>query len=402
MSCRICGASATRTVLDLGVSPPANSLLDRPDESQNCFPLVLEHCPHCANLQLRDCLDATELYRNYLYVTPDSRALQEHYEQLHHYLTARGYLAPQAFVLEVGSNVGLLLQYLQRKGFKVLGIDAAANICRMARDAGVNTICDFLGVTSARAIRDTYGMPDLLIARHCLAHNADPHAMIAAAAELLDKSAHLVIENAYALNTVENNEFDQIYHEHMFYYSVRSMQTLLASHGMHLVDVFLTPVHGGSIVFIAKRKSPDDHLAPEVESLAVREDQALTATAFERFAANAAGIRRSLRTLITELTSRGHDIYTYGATAKGNTLLNYVGLTREDIRYCVDSTTIKQGKYLPQSRIEVISEESAYASAPDYFLLTAWNYKEEIIAKVRQAGNRRSRFILPIPSVHIV
>src|SRR5439155_1418063 len=278
MSCRICGASATRTVLDLGVSPPANSLLDRPDESQNCFPLVLEHCPHCANLQLRDCLDATELYRNYLYVTPDSRALQEHYEQLHHYLTARGYLAPQAFVLEVRSNVGLLLQYLQRKGFKVLGIDAAANICRMARDAGVNTICEFLGVTSARAIRDTHGMPDLLIARHCLAHNADPHAMIAAAAELLDKSAHIVIENA-----------------------------------------------------------------------------------------NAAGIRRSLRTLITELTSRGHDIYTYGATAKGNTLLNYVGLTREDIRYCVDSTTIKQGKYLPQSRIEVISEESAYASAPDYF-----------------------------------
>jgi SAM-dependent methyltransferase len=402
MSCRICGASATRAVLDLGVSPPANSLLDRPNEPQNCFPLVLEHCPRCANLQLRDCLDATELYRNYLYVTPNSRVLQEHYEQLHDYLAARGHLRPQGFVLEVGSNVGLLLQYLQRKGFKVLGIDAAANICRMARDAGVDTICDFLSVTSARAIRDTYGMPDLLIARHCLAHNADPHAMIAAAAELLDKSAHLVIENAYALNTVENNEFDQIYHEHMFYYSVRSMQTLLASHGMHLVDAFLTPVHGGSIVFIAKRKSPDDHIAPAVESLAVREDQALTTTAFERFAANAAGIRRSLRTLVTDLTSRGHLIYTYGATAKGNTLLNYVGLTREDIRYCVDSTTIKQGKYLPQSKIAIISEESAYANPPDYFLLTAWNYKEEIITKVRQVGNRRSRFILPIPSVHIV
>src|SRR5205823_13206559 len=119
-------------------------------------------------------------------------------------------------------------------------------------------------------------------------------------------------------------------------------------------------------------------------------------------AATGAGIRREVRTPSTDLTSLGHDIYTDGATAKGNTLLSYVGLTREDIRYCVDSTTIKQGKYLPQSRIDVISEESAYASAPDYFLLTAWNYKEEIIAKVRQAGNRRSRFILPIPSVHIV
>ena len=402
MSCRICGATATRTVLDLGVSPPANSLLERADEPQDCFPLVLEHCSRCANLQLRDCLDAADLYGNYLYVTPDSVALQEHYERLHDYLTERGYLRPRRFVLEVGSNVGLFLQYLQRKGFKVLGIDAAANICRMARDAGVDTICDFFGLTSARAVRETHGMPGLVIARHCLAHNPDPHALIAAAAELLDGSAHLVVENAYALNTVENNQFDQIYHEHMFYYSVHSMQALLARHGMHLVDVFLTPVHGGSIVFIARRKSPDDRVTAAVASLVEREDEALTATAFERFAANAAGIRSSLRSLVTELTSHGHSIYTYGATAKGNTLLNYVGLTREQIRYCVDSTTIKQGKYLPQSRIEIIPEESAYASPPDYFLLTAWNFKDEIIAKVRQAGNRRSRFILPIPAVHVV
>jgi C-methyltransferase len=402
MSCRICGAAATRPVLDLGVSPPANALLDRADEPHNCFPLVLEHCPHCANLQLRDCLDATELYGNYLYVTPNSLALQEHYQQLHDYLTVRGYLRPRGFVLEIGSNVGLFLQYLQRKGHRVLGIDAAANICRMARDAGVDTICDFFGATSARAVRDSHGMPDLLIARHCLAHNPDPHALIAAAAGLLGESAHLIVENAYALNTVESNQFDQIYHEHMFYYSVHSMQALLARHGMHLVDALLTPVHGGSIVFIAKSKSAEDRVTPAVASLSAREDHALTTAAFERFAANAAGIRSSLRSLVTDLASRGHSIYTYGATAKGNTLLNYVGLTREHIRYCVDSTTIKQGKYLPQSRIEIIPEESAYASPPDYFLLTAWNFKDEIIAKVRQAGNRRSRFILPIPSVHVV
>src|SRR5437660_8021207 len=402
MSCRICGASATRTVLDLGVSPPANSLLDRPDESQNCFPLVLEHCPHCANLQLRDCLDATELYRNYLYVTPDSRALQEHYEQLHHYLTARGYLAPQAFVLEVGSNVGLLLQYLQRKGFKVLGIDAAANICRMARDAGVNTICDFLSVTSARAIRDTYGMPDLLIARHCLAHNADPHAMIAAAAELLDKSAHLVIENAYLLNTIENNEFDQIYHEHMFYYSIRSMQALLARHGMHIVDVLLVPVHGGSIVFLTKQAVPGDRIHAAVEQQTAREDRALTPASFQRFAGNTLEIRRRLRATIAELIERRQRIYTYGATAKGTTLLNFVGITAAQIPCCVDSTPIKQGRYLPKCNIKVISEEEALRSPPEYFLLTAWNYKDEIIDKVRRAGNTYSRFIVPIPTVTVV
>jgi SAM-dependent methyltransferase len=392
----------TSTVLDLGVSPPANSLLATADEAEDSFPLVLEYCAACSNLQLRDCLDATDLYRNYLYVTPNSRTLEAHYGQLREFLETRGYLGPDAFVLEVGSNVGLLLQHLQRRGFRVLGIDAAANICELARDGGVETVCDFFGPESARAIRGRYGMPNLIVARHCLAHNSDPHPLIAAAADLMTDTAHLVIENAYALNTVENNEFDQIYHEHMFYYSVRSMQALLLRHGLHVVDVLLAPVHGGSIVFVAKRGTADGSVRAAVEACAARERLVLTTDTFERFAANTAITRDALRELVGELNHRGDSIYTYGATAKGNTLLNYAGLTHDQIRYCVDSTVIKQGKYLPQSRIEVISEAQAFANPPDYFLLTAWNYKDEIIAKVRAAGNRHSRFILPVPSVHII
>lgn len=401
MTCRICGLN-TRVVLDLGESPPANTLLDSPDQQLAPFPLVLELCEACGNLQLRDCLDAAELYRNYLYVTPDSTMLRKHYEQLHAELTGRGYLEADSFVLEVGSNAGLLLQYLKARTRKVLGIDPAANICALARQSGIDTVCDFFNAESAARILRDHGAPNLVIARHCMAHNADPHVMIAAAARLLRDSGYLVIENAYGLDTVEKNEFDQIYHEHMFYFTVRSMQKLLALNGMHLVDVMLSAIHGGTIVFVAKKQRAGDRVAASVAQNAKREIDALTPAAFERFASSARNAQTELRALVSDLRAAGKTIATYGATAKGNTLLNYVGLTRKDISYCADSTPMKQGKYLPKSGIPVVSELEASARPPDYYLLTAWNYRDEIIAKVRKSGNLHSRFIVPVPNVHVL
>jgi len=235
-----------------------------------------------------------------------------------------------------------------------------------------------------------------------LAHNPDPHLLISAASDLMTDDALLIIENAYALNTVQQNEFDQVYHEHMFYFSIQSMSALLALHGLHLVNSFLAPVHGGSIVFVAKRRCSTDDVSPAVNELLERELALLTPAAFRRFRANTESIRSSLRALVLDSVARGKSIYTYGATAKGNTLLNYVGLTREQIPFCADSTPVKQGKYLPQSLIRVVSEEEALASPPDYFLLTAWNYRDEIIAKVRGSGNDRSRFIVPVPFVEVL
>jgi len=389
-------------VLDLGESPPANTLLDSPDQELTSFPLVLELCEACGNLQLRDCLDAAELYRHYLYVTPDSAMLRKHYEQLHAELTERGYLGADSFVLEAGSNAGLLLQYFKPRTRKVLGIDPAVNICALARQSGIDTVCDFFNTESAARILQSHGVPDLVIARHCMAHNADPHVMVAAAARLLRDSGWLVIENAYGLDTVEKNEFDQIYHEHMFYFTVRSMQKLLNLNGMHLVDVMLSAIHGGTIVFVGKKQCAGDQVAASVAQNAKREAEAFTTAAFERFAASALETRAGLPVLVRDLRAAGKTIATYGATAKGNTLLNYVGLTYKDISYCADSTPMKQGKYLPKSRIPVVSEEEASKTPPDYYLLTAWNYRDEIIAKVRNSGNLHTQFIMPVPHVHVL
>ena len=400
MACRICGAD-TEQILDLGSTPPANSITTSPDVVLETYPLVLEWCPGCSNLQLRDCLASEDLYRNYLYVTPESETLSKHYDYLQNYLVSQRFIDTKSFVLEVGSNAGLFLKHIQPAVGKVLGIDPAENICRLAVESGIPTICDFFSGESARAIAEEHGKPDLIVARHCFAHNCDPHPLIAGAASLMDNGAHLLVENAYALNTLENNEFDQIYHEHMFYFSIRSMGQLLALHGMQIVDVVMSLVHGGSVIFVA-RKAGDSIPSDSIEAYLTRESHFMTRAALERFAANSKAICENLRVLIGDLHKGGKSIYTYGATAKGNTLLNYVGLNRDTVKACVDSTPLKQRKFLPQSGIPIISEEDGVRDPPDYYLLTAWNYKEEIIAKVRAGGNFHSKFIVPIPFVHIL
>lgn len=400
MTCRICQAEV-RQILDLGSTPPANLLKASADEVQEQFPLVLEWCEACGNVQLRDCLSAETLYRDYLYVTPRSKMLEEHYEYLAHYLERNGFLGPDSLVVEVGSNAGYFLEHLKPRVRAVLGVDPARTIAATANENGIPTVIDFFDTESAARIVEQHGKPQLIVARHCMAHNESPHEMIEAAAQMLDDSGYLVIENAYVLNTIENTEFDQVYHEHMFYFSIRSMKKLLELHGLQLVDATMSLVHGGSVIFVANRGAGEEprETAMLYES---RERLFLNSETFERFAERTAEIKESLKALINDLHSAGNRVFTYGATAKGNTLLNYVGITSEQIPYCVDNTPVKQGLFLPKSNIQIISEQDALDDPPDYFLLTAWNYQDEIIRKVRAAGNDKSKFIVPIPFVRIV
>ena len=400
MTCRICTAP-TREVLDLGTSPPANWLKVSPDDEEESYPLVLEWCETCDNVQLRDTLPAETLYRDYLYVTPSSPSLDAHYETLISYLSGAGLIGPHSFVVEAGSNAGHFLQRLQPRVARVLGVDPAETIAEMAVASGVPTVCDYFNPESAGEIAARNGSADLVVARHCLAHNETPHEMLDAATRVLTQDGHLLIENAYVLTTLENTEFDQIYHEHMFYFSVTSMRALLALHDLRLVDVMLSRVHGGSIVFVAGRGAA----GPTSETVGhqlTRERPLFDTAAFAAFAQRTRTIRADLRGLVTDLRVRGATIDTYGATAKGNTLLNFAGLTNEHIRFCVDSTPLKQGRFLPRSNIKVISEKAGAGDPPDYYLLTAWNYADEIASKVRAGGNVTSRFIVPIPEVRIV
>lgn len=400
MTCRICD-SLTVEVLDLGRMPPANSLKENPDDPETLYGLTLEWCRTCDNVQLRETLGIDELYRNYMYITPPSSMLTAHYAFLLEYLLASRFVGPASFVVEPGSNAGNFLAHIKDSVGRVLGVDPAATIAAMANQAGIPTIAQAFGREVAAGIRSEHGPADLVVARHCMAHNETPHEMMAAAASVMANDGVLVIENAYVVDTIENGEFDQVYHEHMFYFSIHSMQTLLKRHGMRLVDVVMSLVHGGSIIFVAARGTSGS-VRPSVRRYEARERQTLTSRTFDRFARRAREAREQLRELVDGLVDRSQTIFTYGATAKGNTLLNFTGLTRREIPYCVDSTPMKQGRFLPMSNIEVISEDAAAAHPPDYYLLTAWNYQDEIIGKVRHHGNYDTKFIIPIPYVRIV
>jgi novobiocin biosynthesis protein NovU/D-mycarose 3-C-methyltransferase len=387
-------------LVDLGTMPPANWLQKSAEEIIPEFPLALEYC-RFADLQLRECVGAQELYSDYLYVTPNSTTLNAHYQHLIEHMLRQGYMDESTRALEIGSNRGAFLEALRPHVTSILGVDAAANICQMAEKGGIPTICGFFSVDMAQGLIGG-GRPALVIARHCLAHNEDPHVMLAGISECIDPNGVLLIENNYAVDMIANNEFDQIYHEHMFYFTLHSLQRLVHRHGLRIIDAFVSAIHGGSIVCFVSPVGSKHAVQPVVVQHLAREEGFLSEKRLHAFVDEMRRIRHDLLKLLNGIRSAGKQIMNYGATAKSATLMNFVGLTRREITACADSTLVKQGRFLPKSGIPVISEEQAFAESPDYFLLTAWNYKDELIRKVRDSGLQSVRFILPIPKVTVL
>jgi len=219
---------------------------------------------------------------------------------------------------------------------------------------------------------------------------------------LLTSDGTLVIENAYFLDTIIKGEFDQIYHEHMYYHSLRSISAIVQKYGMELVDVYHSDIHGGTMVYIIKFAAADNVISERVHHYLEQEREMHLPSFYQTFTNQVENNRRELTELLQELLAQGKTVHAYGASAKSTTLLNYYNLTAEMLPYVVDSTKAKQGKFIPLAQIEVISEEEALTNPPDYYLLTVWNYQKEIIRKVRLFGNNHSKFILPHPTVTIL
>lgn len=399
--CRICDSLNVRSVIDLGAMPLANRLKPAPDAPEKRFPLEVEFCRDCGNLQLTHCVEAAELYDDYLYVTPTSAALEAHNVNLFYHMRARGYLAPDAFLLEFGSNVGHFLHYAQGQVGRVLGIDPARAIVEMANARGLPTLCDYFGPEVAEATVAAHGPAGLVVGRHCAAHNPDPHALVEGARRALAPGGVFVMENAYGLNTVLQGEIGQIYHEHMYYYTARSVRELFARNGLELVDLMPTDIHGGSMVFFGA--VPGTRPVRGIVAATIARERAilgeplldLLPQMLERW-------RKETRALLDRFRETGRSVWMYGASAKAATFVNAVGIDERDVRGCADSTPEKIGRFLPGTGIEIRPEAEAIAARPDYYLVTAWNYRNELIGKVRAGGNLHSGFAVPFPEVQVI
>ncbi|WP_018681831.1 class I SAM-dependent methyltransferase [Actinokineospora enzanensis] len=405
-ACRVCGADDWLPVVDLGSVPLANNYLD-PAASyadERTFPLGAQSCRSCRLMSLTHVVDPELLYRDYAYVTSESVTITRHMRWVAELLGTRFGLGPGSFVVELGSNTGQQLVEFQRAGMRGLGVDPARNLAGRAAANGVQTLVEFFDADLGRRIARERGHADLVLGRHVFGHVDDLAGLAEGVRELLSPRGVFAIEVPYLLDLLDQTAFDTIYHEHLSYLCVSTMATLFARFGLRVVDVERTAVHGGSVVVVVARAEGPWPTRPSVDRLVELERAAgvFDDGTYGHFSRRVALIRAELPQLLRDLRAGGATIAGYGAPAKGNTVLTTCGIGRDEVSFCIDTTDLKQGKVLPGSHIPVEVPAHARANPPDYFLLLAWNYTDEIVRREREFLAGGGRFIRPIPHPAVV
>jgi hypothetical protein len=396
--CGMCKGTDVTMVLSLGAMPLANAFLKKEDlkKPEKKYPLDVYFCRGCASVQLMDIVDPAEVFINYEYLTSASKPLSDHFVKMAGDLCYRFQVAKNELVIEIGGNDGMLLEAIKNKCV-TLNIDPAKGACKLALQKGVESLTQFFDLDLAAAVLVQYGPAKLVIANNVLAHIDNICDAVRGVKILIGDKGVFVFEVHWLGNLVGTGGFDQIYHEHIYYHSLTALKMLIESLGLCIFDVELVPIHGESMrVFVRKNGTP----TPEVQQLLDREHD-LGLDNEETFAAFSDKIFRNKKVLvelIRMLRRERNTIVGYGAPAKGNTLLNYYGLKLD---YIIDTTPGKQGLYTPGTHIEVSPPERLLKEVPDYVLLLAWNYAQDILLKEQRLIERGVRFITPVPVVQI-
>jgi len=401
-ACRVCGGQDWLEVIDFGPQPLANALLDPGTADGPRFPLGVVVCRDCRLMTLRHVVDPEELFRYFVWVSSDSRQIAAHMQRIAESATRVARLRPDDLVVEMGSNIGTQLAVFAGRGQRIAGVDPARNLAAIAAERGIPTEAAFFAPPAARRIAAARGMARFVLGRQCFAHIPDVHTALDGVDTVLAADGVLAIEVPYLLDLLRETQFDTIYHEHVSYYSLHTLRTLFARHGLRVIDVERAAVHGGSIVVYAARATSDREPSGAVhELLATEQEQGLLGDdAYLRFADEARAIIARVGDSVRELVAEGRTVAAYGAPSKGSTLLTMCGLTADEVRYATDTTSFKQGKLLPGSRVPIIAPGTG--PEPDIFLLLAWNYAEEILANERGFLERGGAFLVPVPDTELI
>lgn len=402
--CRSCGGGRLTDVIDLGATPLANALVDpaAANGPEPRYPLRVVLCEECSLVQITETVPPEALFSDYVYFSSVSDTAVASAKALVHRLIRERDLKSDSLVIEAASNDGYLLRHYRDRGIRVLGIEPAANIVRVAETAGIPTRCAFFGREEAARLAAEDLRCCMFHANNVLAHVADLNGFVAGINGVLTADGMAVVEVPYLRDLIENVEFDTIYHEHLCYFSVTPLHRLFARHGLVLVDIERIPIHGGSLrLFVARG---DDPPAATVRDLLAEETKLgmTRASYYADFAAHVDKLKYDLVSLLKNLKERGRTIAAYGASAKGATLLNFFGLGRDTLDFVADRSSVKQGKLTPGARLPILPAEALVQSRPDYCLLLTWNFADEILeqqAAYRAAGGK---FVVPVPQVRIV
>jgi SAM-dependent methyltransferase len=403
--CLGCERELPSAFLDLGEMPLANSYVGpgEQDRGEMKYKLAVAYCPKCHLVQLTHRVAPEDLFSNYSYFSSFSNAFLKHAEDMVESLTSRFGLDASSLVVEIGSNDGYLLEFFRQRGIPILGIEPAKNIAEVANQRNIPTLNIFFGSSSVNRILREKGQADMIIGNNVLAHIPLINDFLLSVNRCLKPTGSAVFEFPYLKDLLDHTEFDTIYHEHVFYYSLAAIKILAKRAGLELYDVSKQDIHGGSLrVFLQKERA--HRVSSNVRKMLLEEEQygIMGEDLYSNFGEKVQELKAKLVGLLQELKRAGKTIAAYGAAAKGNTLLNYVRIDSRVVDFVVDRSPHKQGLLLPGTRIPILHQDELLRRMPDYTLILAWNFAEEILAQQAEYRRRGGRFITPIPEVRVV
>lgn len=400
-----CGNKLPDVFLDLGEMPLANSYVapENKDKEETLYRLAVAYCPTCYLVQITHRVAPEQLFSSYSYFSSFSNAFLKHAEAMAESLTSQFALDDSSLVVEIGSNDGYLLDFFRKKGIPILGIEPAKNIARVANESGIPTLDVFFGPDSVAQIIKDRGQADIIIGNNVLAHVPLVNDFLSSVRKCLKPMGSAVFEFPYLKDLLENVEFDTVYHEHVFYYSLSAIQMLSERAGLELYNVSEQDIHGGSLqVFLQKERQHE--VSSNIRKMLLKEEQygIVDKDLYRNFGEKVEKLKTKLEGLLQELKKTGKTIAAYGAAAKGNTLLNYMGLDRNVIDFVVDRSPYKQGFLLPGTRIPILHQDELQKKMPDYTLILAWNFAEEIMKQQIGYLEKGGKFIIPIPQIRVI
>lgn len=403
-ACLICG-SGVEAFISFGQMPIANGFLTPEEfESEYFFELRAGFCPRCKMVQLLEQPEREKMFHeNYAFFSSTSKRQVHHFREFAE-LAIKDHLGcDDPFVVEIGSNDGIMLQNFAKRGIRHLGVEPSANVAQAAIDKGISTISEFFDEEAAKEIVKEHGQADAILAANVMCHIPYLHSVAAGIKILLKDDGVLMFEDPYLGDIVEKTSYDQIYDEHAFYFSVASISYLFEQHQMEVVDVVPQNVHGGSMRYvIAHEGTKEVSDAVKRQRSKERELGLHRPETFDKLRENIEASRANLTKVLTDLKQQGKRVVGYAATSKSTTVINYCGITPELMEFISDTTPIKQGKYSPGAHIPVRPYQEFCDNYPEYALLFGWNHAEEIMAKEQKFMQSGGKWIVYVPEVKIV